>query len=119
MSIIITDYELNTALRILLQQQANFCLNNKIWRNGKILLFKQSGFFIEFIIKNEKKKQERFEIPIPFGVEYNKDTQRIYFNYKLKCLTGDNIELLKLIKSLTPIGKNKFFDTTLEIQITT
>lgn len=115
MSIVITDTELELALKDLLQKRTNFRLNGRVWRTGRIILFKQNGFFLEFIIKNDKKKQERFETPIPFNVSATRNI--VVFDYKLNTLTGGDQELLTLVSILQPAGKSKFFDTVLEVEI--
>jgi hypothetical protein len=114
--ITITDTDLEVLLKSLLQRNVNFIIHKKQWRSGKVLLFKQNGFFIEFTIKNTKEKIERFEIPIPFEVTGKKDFLR--FSYELSSLVCNNQELINEIKKIEPNCRSKYFNSYLEMHIT-
>ena len=114
--IIITDTELEAVLKRNLQKNLVFRINNKKWKAGRFLLFKQSGFYIEFILQNSNKERERFEIPIPFEFEYDK--QDLVFNYTLTSLVGDSrLDLVNILRKMKVQGRNKFFDNTLRIMV--
>ena len=113
--ITITDTDLETTLKSLLQQKINFIIHKKQWRSGKVLLFKQNGFFIEFTIKTEKEKIERFEIPIPFDVTQKNNI--IKFSYELSSLVCNNADLINEIKKMEPNCRSKYFNSYLEIHI--
>jgi hypothetical protein len=114
--ITITDTDLEITLKSLLQQKINFIIHKKQWRSGKLLLFKQNGFFIEFTIKNNKEKIEKFEIPIPFDVIQNHNNI-IKFSYELSSLVCNNPDLVNEIKKLEPNCRSKYFNNYLEIRI--
>lgn len=116
--IVITDTDLEDVLKNLLQRQLTLSLNNKTWREGKLLLFKQSGFYLEFIINSKKKSRERFEIPIPFCIN-TLSKNHLQFNYKLTSLSGKNDKLLRMLKEIKPLGKSKFYDNVLEVKFNT
>lgn len=113
--ITITDTSLENILKSLLQRNVSFYIKKKPWRNGRLLLFKQNGFYLEFTIKGDKKKNESFEIPIPF--EISQEPGKVKFSYKLSSLVCNNIKLLEDIKSLAPNCRSKYFDEILEIHI--
>lgn len=115
--IVITDTELENILKELLQKKLKLWINNKTWREGRLILFKQSGFYIEFIIKSKKKDRERFEIPIPFGIESWLEEDVVYFDYQLQTLANKEKNIVRMLKNIEPTGKNKFYDSILEIQI--
>jgi len=113
--ITITDTNLEITLKSLLQRNLCFTIHKKQWRMGQLLLFKQNGFYLEFIIKNNKKKNEHFVVPIPFEV-INQDN-KIIFSYKLKSLVCNNNKLIDDIRSLEPNCRSKYFDNILEISV--
>lgn len=113
--ITITDTELESTLKSILQQKVDFVIHKKQWRSGKLLLFKQNGFFIEFTIKNNKDKIERFEIPIPFDVVQKTDF--IKFSYELSTLVCNSDEIISEIKKLEPNCRSKYFNSYLEMYI--
>ncbi|MFA5754049.1 MAG: hypothetical protein WC905_01655 [Patescibacteria group bacterium] len=112
--ITITDTDLEMILKSLLQQKAEFIIHKKVWRSGRILLFKQNGFFIEFIIKNNKEKTERFEIPIPFDITQKRNLIRL--SYELTALVCNDEETIDEIKKIEPNCRSKYFNSYLEIR---
>jgi hypothetical protein len=113
--ITITDTDLEGTLKSILQRKVDFIIHKKQWRSGRILLFKQNGFFIEFTIKNNKDKVERFEIPIPF--EVIKKTDTIRFSYELSSLVCNSPETINEIKKIEPNCRSKYFNSFLEMHI--
>jgi hypothetical protein len=114
--IVITDTDLECTLKNLLQRQLKLRINNKVWREGRLLLFNQSGFYVEFIINGKKKARERFELPIPFKINtINKS--RVQFSYEVQSLSGKNKLIYELLKSVRPINKSKYYDNVLDIEI--
>ena len=111
----ITDTELETTLKNLLQRKIDFVIHKKQWRSGRLLLFKQNGFFIELTIKNNKEKIERFEIPIPFDVI--KKTDFVKFSYELASLVCNNDDIINELKKIEPNCRSKYFNGYLEMYI--
>lgn len=114
--ITITDTDLEATLKTLLQQKVDFIIHKKQWRSGRILLFKQNGFFIEFTIKNNKEKIERFEIPIPFDIISKPNIIR--FSYELTSLVCNSPYIINEIKKIEPNCRSKYFNSYLEMRIT-
>jgi hypothetical protein len=113
--ITITDTELENTLKGILQQKADFIIHKNKWRSGKILLFKQNGFFVEFTIKTNKNKIERFEVPIPFNVTRKMNVIR--FSYELTELVCNNPEIINEIKKVEPNCRSKYFNSYLDLHI--
>jgi len=115
--ITIADTDLEETFKQLLQKYIILRVKGRYWREGRLILFKQNGFFIELILNSKKKTRERFEIPIPFGQRFESE-ERVIFDYRITTLSGGNqVKLIDDIKSLKVLGKNKFYDTLLEINI--
>lgn len=100
----------------LLQRKIKIYLKNKLYKEGRLLLFRQLHYHIELSIKNRKGDIKSFEIPIPFKTEEWRDDQLIYFDYRIEVLSNGNKELISMLKSLPKKGNSKFYDTILEIQ---
>jgi hypothetical protein len=113
--ITITDTELEKTLLSLLQKHVMFVIHKKQWRSGTVLLFKQNGFYIEFVIKNKKGKLERFEIPIPFNVVKYKDY--IKFSYELTSLICNDQDIILELKKIEPDCRSKYFNSYLEVYV--
>ncbi len=115
--IFLPETAIEAPLKILLQQKVKIHFNNKVWRSGRFLLFKQSGFYLEFIIKSTKR--ERFEIPIPFDIIVDKKKSKVIFDYRFSTLVHGDKESLQLISKLVKDKKSRFHDTIMEIDIVT
>ena len=113
--ITITDTDLEATLKGLLQRKLNFVINKKQWRSGRLILFKQNGFYIEFTIRNDKDKNERFEVPIPFDITIQLASVR--FSYKLHSLICNAPQVIEEIRRIEPNCRSKYFDNYMEIQI--
>lgn len=113
---IISDTSLDVILKGILQKNISLEIDKKIFKTGKFILYSQKYFFITFVISSEKKKQEKFDIPIPFSVEVHKEDNLIYFDYRLNTLAHNNKELINLLKSAV-LTKNKFIDKILTISL--
>jgi len=113
----INDTELEDTLKYLLQKNLKLYINNKQYRKGRLLLFKQNNYHIELTIKKNDTDVKKFEIPIPFAVELWKDDGLVYFDYRLLTLTKKNTMVYNILKPLSVETNNKFYDKILEIQI--
>ena len=112
--ITITDTSLDKTLKSILQSDLKFRIRNSIWRSGRLILYKQSGFFIELTIQSKKK--ERFEIPIPYDIKMNQN--KISFDYTHSTLVNNDKKHLELIDTFLKSGiKSRFYDTILEIEV--
>ena len=113
--ILIEDTLIEKSLKQLLQCDIKLCFGNRVWRSGKLLLFKQSGFYIELVIQSNK--LERFEIPIPYNIKTSKNNNVVVFDYMLNTLTFGNDKITKLIGDISfNTKKSRFYDTVLNIE---
>jgi len=99
-----------------LQKKASFEINNKNIKEGKILLFYQKNFYLTLILDTAKKNNEKFEIPIPYGVEIHPEDNLIFFDYRIKTLSKNSPETEGFIKKVfSKKSSNKFWNTILTI----
>lgn len=94
-----------------LQKDLIFYLGNKTIKQGKLLLFKRSHFFIQITLLNAKKEKENFEIPFPFKIEEYDEEGVMYFDYRVETL---NVENLPPIKNKV---SSSYFNKILEIAV--
>lgn len=114
----INGTELESCCKFLLQKNISLEFKDKIYKQGKLLIFQQKNFYLTFILDSTKKKNEKIEIPIPFDTETHYDEGLIYFDYRLKTLSKFSPEIeTNLLFYPTKVAGNKFFDTILTIHI--
>lgn len=101
-----------------LQYPISFALGNKIIKQGKLLIFKQTHYYIQITILNVRNQKETFEIPIPFKTEEYVHEGLVYFDYRIKALAGKDEDLEERLiktrlKNLTP---SQYYNRILEIK---
>ena len=79
---------LEKTLRPALQKDVRFMLNDKILREGKLLLFNIKDFYITFTIRTKTKLLTTYEIPVPYTVRSHNDV--IIMDYALKHIHRNN-----------------------------
>jgi hypothetical protein len=107
---------LEEACKFLLQKKISFEINNKSFKNGKLLLFYQKNFYLMFILNSSKKEKDKIEIPIPYDIEIHREDGLVYFDYRIKSLARLAPEMENYLKVYcTKPNVNKFWDTILTI----
>lgn len=110
---------LEKACKFLLQKNLNLELGVKTYKQGKLILFYQKNFYLTFVMDTAKKKNEKVEIPIPFGTEVHEEDNLVYFDYRIKTLAKHAPEIeTNLIVYPARVAGNKFWDTILTINAT-
>ena len=109
---------LEDTLKTLLQRQISFEMNNKILREGKLMIFHVKDFYVSFILETKKHPHKLYEIPTPFRIKKD-PVGDVTFNYQLSNVHRNDDKLKLLIDSLYKkiSKKSKFFDNTLTIKI--
>ena len=97
----------------LLQHNTNFCIDTKIIRRGRLLLFNVTDYYVKFSIKTNKNLLKVFEVPYPFHVSASNDS--VVFSYRLHDLCKGNSARLEAAEKVERVGVNKFYDKRLTI----
>jgi hypothetical protein len=112
----INGTSLEDCCKFLLQKNISLEFKDKIYKQGKLLIFQQKNFYLTFIIDSVKSKEEKVEIPIPYDIEPHYDDNLIYFDYRLKSLSKFSPEIeTNLLFYPKKMSGNKFWDTILTI----
>jgi hypothetical protein len=112
----ITKTPLEEACKFLLQKTIKIELGNKLFKEGKLILFYQKNFYLTFIMDTVKKKREKIEIPIPYDVEIHEDDDLVYFDYRLKTLSKHTPEVENYLKVYSSKKtSNKFWNIIMTI----
>ena len=97
----------------LLQHNTNFCIDTKIIRRGRLLLFNVTDYHVKFSIKTNKNLLKVFEVPFPFHI--SGDDETVIFSYRLSDLCRDNEHKIEAMSNVERVGVNKFYDKRLTI----
>jgi len=103
-------------LQAFFQKDISIMLENKLLRQGKLLLFSVKDFYIHFIIvTNDMTKS--FELPYPFNCYKDEKNKNILIlDYKLKSFTKGLSEIHERAKVIYNKEKHmKYFDSCVKI----
>jgi len=100
----ITDTYIEETLMELLQKDLKLYINNKQYRKGKLLLFKQNNYHIELTVKKNDVDIKRFEVPIPFAIEKWEEDGLVYFDYRLSTLSKNDLIIREMLEQLPTEG---------------
>ena len=110
------DNQVDELLKYFLQKHVKLFLNNKLYKSGKVILFKHKNYFIELIIQTEN-KDKKVEIPIPFLIENHKEDNLVFFDYRLKTVAKLGSNIYNKLLFLSKKCKSRYFDSILEIEV--
>ena len=93
-----------------------FIINDKIVREGKLILFNIKDFSIIFNLKTKTDQRKIYEIPLPF--DFKKTENDFTFNYSISKIYRNNkkIECLLKVISKNIDKKSKLYDNVLMIE---
>lgn len=117
----ITEDYIEKILKQQFKKTLEFELNGKIFKRGKLDLYRletySNNFEITLMFEKPENKIENFKLPYPFKYEYYEEDSLIFFDYRLFTLANNNIELeAKLKKISEPYStKSKYFNSILKI----
>ena len=99
----------------ILQKAVIISCNNKILRQGKILLVSQKDFYITLTLEI-KGQMKKYEIPYPFKIEKTKDL--ITFDYTIDTLCRGNAIKSNLMHTIAErYNPIKFFNNNILIEL--
>jgi hypothetical protein len=91
-----------------LQRDIVISLDNKILKEGKLVLFSQKDYYLIFYLKNSNQEQKKFELPYPFDVRLEKNY--LILDYELEALSKQDAELFYRLRSITQKSKSKYLN---------
>jgi hypothetical protein len=96
-----------------LQRNVVFSIDNKIVKEGNLILYKQTDYYLNLYLKTNNQEQKKFEIPYPFSIEKYKNYYIL--NYTLSSISKGDSELYYRLMSLNYKKNSRFFDTKILI----
>tara|TARA_R110002020_G_scaffold120146_4_gene273783 strand:+ start:6296 stop:6646 length:351 start_codon:yes stop_codon:yes gene_type:complete len=108
--------ELEAELKTILQKDLQFVINDKVVREGILILFNMKDYYISFNIKTKKDIIKVYELPVPYATLFSED--KVIFDYTIDNVIKKDPRRRYLINSIySNIGKkSKLFDNKLTIR---
>ena len=89
--------------------------NNKILREGQLLLFFVKDFYLHFTLKiNNQTKQ--FEMPYPFDTKKTKN-DLLLLDYTLSSFRAEYDDIEKRVKSISSSKKSRYYNSIVRLQV--
>jgi len=104
-------------LKQFLQKDIQVVVKDRKLYNGKLLLYRIDGFYIQLIfapsITALNNSPVSVEIPYPFNII--EGAKKLSFDYRLEALAEKDFNLLFTLQSISKKRESKFYNSTLEI----
>lgn len=91
-----------------LQRDVVFSIDSKIIRDGKLILFSQKDYHLNFYFKNNNGDNKVFEIPYPFQID--KCDNHLVLRYDIETLSKEDDELYYRLLALNKKNNSKFYN---------
>ena len=101
----------------LLQSDISISLNDKVLREGKLVLFSIKNFYLTFSFAHSPTSTRLvyYELPPPFA--YNKNSHGIKLSYKLKEFHQNNEDILIPMQLIGKTKLHKIYDKDIQVNI--
>ena len=106
-------HDTEEVFKYFLQRNVVFSLDNKIVKEGSLILYKQNDYYISLYLKNNNHEQKKFEIPYPFSIE--RKNNYFVLNYTMSSISKGDSELYFRLMSLNQNSKSRFYNTKMFI----
>lgn len=99
-------------LNDILQQNIMIHCNDKVIRQGRLMLITYKDYYITFIIKT-KNGMKKYELPYPFRIEEKK--RELVLDYKIATLARSQ-NRVSTISSIERLGNSKLYNNFISIK---
>jgi len=102
--------EIEAAINLMLQKHLTFSIENKILKQGRLILFCIKDFFCTFTIMCEVKKNKKivYELPYPFAIEQLDN--KLIFDYTTNAFCKNNTNIKNLVQNITSKKVSKLYN---------
>ena len=99
----------------LLQRKIKIVHENKTIKFGKLLLVSKKNAQVAFTMLNPKNEPKTYEIPYPFGYDYDESRLVVNFDYTIDKLCNNKACLTNEILALLPTKTGRFLNKKIKI----
>jgi hypothetical protein len=96
-----------------LQRNVVFSLDSKIIKDGKLVLFSQKDFYLNFFLKNPNGEQKKFELPYPFKIVREKNY--LLLKYDMASISKGDHELYYRLLCLNKKPISRYYNNDVMI----
>ena len=100
-------------LKNFLQSTVRLQINDKVLREGRLILFNVKDFYIIFTFRTAANILKKYEIPLPFYSSVKRGVGHL--DYRFEKAAKKRSPLFYKIKCLNTTKKSKFYDSVIHI----
>lgn len=101
--------DIEDKFKYFLQRDIVISIDSKIIKEGKLILFNQRDFYLNFNLKNNNQEQKKFELPYPFDVI--EEDNHLILSYELESLSKNDAELYYKLISLNKKHNSRYYNS--------
>ncbi len=101
-------HNIESKFNYFLQRDVVFSMDNKIIKEGKLILFSQKDYYLIFHLKNSNGDNKKYELPYPFNID--KENNYLMFDYKIESISKNDSELYYRLLSLNKNQVSRFYN---------
>jgi hypothetical protein len=102
--------EIEQSIKPFLLKDLTFTVDNKVLKNGKLILFCIKDFFCVFTLTTSDRGSKRYIYEIPYPFTLNKTVSSLEFDYTLNGFCLDNLKIADSIKKVNVNRTSKIFN---------
>ncbi len=100
-------------LNYFLQRNIVFVLDNKIIKEGRLVLYNEKDYYLVLYMRSGNNEQKKFEIPYPFAIQQQNNC--LILDYSLSAISGGDSELYYRLVSLNQNSNSKFYNNKIKV----
>lgn len=101
--------DIENYFKYFLQRDIVISIDSKIIKDGKLILFNQRDFYLNFNLKQNNNTQKKFELPYPFDII--KENNYIILSYELSSLSKNDADLYYKLISLNKKHNSRYYNS--------
>jgi hypothetical protein len=109
--------KLEELFKDILQKDVRILLKDRVLREGKFILFRQTNFCFELILMTGK-KMNKFLLPIPYSIEHCSGDSVFFLDYRNRTLVKDSQYVLDYLKKVKIRNPSKYYNSIIEVETT-
>lgn len=106
-------YNIEDYFKYFLQRDIVVSVDSKIIKEGKLILFNQKDYYLNFNLKNSNQEQKKFELPYPFEVIQKENY--LILSYNLQSISKNDSNLYYKLMTLSKKHNCRYYNSKILI----
>jgi hypothetical protein len=108
-------FEIEESLKDYLQKNITICIDNKILKQGRLILFCIKDFFCVFTLVTDAKTNKKIIYELPYPFIFQKNSSNLIFDYTLNTFCNVNRDTCQKVEDLQLKKTSKLFNKKVSV----